>query len=296
MKIKFQYAFTLIEMIVVVSIMGICAAILVPFMSRPFESYQRLAQRAELVSLLDQTMQQIERDVNNAVPNSLRVDGSAKHLELMHASDVLRYRNAAGIDTPDSLFVSAPDNSFNVFGNLSGLKNATVVGRAVVYSSSPQILYNAAVGLDVNGNRTTNPGVITPHSVIATPDGALWEANIQLDARDTAFSFDPDFGTGSPRRLVYFMDTPVLYACSGVDNAGRGTMRRYANYAPRAGMPGVPVSGATSALALEHISYCNFNYDVGTAQRAGLLTINLELTSGQQTVRLIHQVPVLNAP
>ncbi len=45
-----------------------------------------------------------------------------------------------------------------------------------------------------------------------------------------------------------------------------------------------------------NVSNCNFSYQPGTYQRAGLVTLRLQLTDEGETVTLLHQIHVENAP
>ncbi len=45
-----------------------------------------------------------------------------------------------------------------------------------------------------------------------------------------------------------------------------------------------------------NVSACNFSYQPGTSQRAGLVTLRLQLNEDGEMVTLLHQIHVENAP
>ena len=57
-----------------------------------------------------------------------------------------------------------------------------------------------------------------------------------------------------------------------------------------------PATIGAGDLLADGVSACEFRYRPGEASRNGLLTIRLELTGDGETVRLLHQVHVVNAP
>ena len=73
-------------------------------------------------------------------------------------------------------------------------------------------------------------------------------------------------------------------------------MRRYSGYAI---LPGQPVPPAVAgALIADKIATggCSFTYAVGSSQREALVTLSLSLTDGVETVGLLYQVHLNNAP
>ena len=92
------------------------------------------------------------------------------------------------------------------------------------------------------------------------------------------------------------MDTPVTYLCDTTAN----TLSRYDGYAIVGAQPtdpsASPLSGAASALVSNRLAGCAITYQPGTSQRAGLVTMELELEERGERVRLLHQVHVVNVP
>ena len=71
-----QHGFTLIEAIMVITITGIIAAVVAIFIRQPVDAYLDTARRAALTDIADTTARRIGRDLQGALPNSVRVDGT----------------------------------------------------------------------------------------------------------------------------------------------------------------------------------------------------------------------------
>jgi len=287
-KRKTQRGFTLIELVMVITIMGIVAAILGPFLAQPFRAYQALSRRTELVSKLNSTMDQMIKDINLAVPNSVREDGAngvgGTTLEMMNVQAFGRYRYSDDENDATALTPAKSDDSFNVLGVIT----ANLAGsRIIINNVDSTDLYNFAVAApNTNGVITTVTARTRVAAGTVNPNAAGTETNITLPA----FNFDL-LGTGSPSKRVYFSDTAVRYVC----DLNGGTINRISTYQPRQNI-GDALPANTTALVVDNVSACSFAYDPGAAQRSGIVTIDIQLTNQGESVRLIQQVQVPNAP
>jgi MSHA biogenesis protein MshO len=70
---QFNRAFTLIEMVVVMLILGILVSSLAQLISLSFQVYREVERNANLTYLADTVLQQMARDIRLAVPNSTRI-------------------------------------------------------------------------------------------------------------------------------------------------------------------------------------------------------------------------------
>jgi len=109
--------FTLVEMIIAIVITGILVAMVSMFGRRQIESYLDVSNRADLSDAADTALRRIGRDLQAALPNSVR-NNDVNFLEFVPIATAGRYRadigGGAGDDPLD--FTSATDNSFDVFG------------------------------------------------------------------------------------------------------------------------------------------------------------------------------------
>lgn len=269
--------FTLIELVIVITITGIVLAMIGPLLVRPFSLVTDQERRAQLLERAQAAITLVQRDVRNALPNSVRVTGGA--LELVPVLFAGRYPygdNSADIDT---LTPHGLDQNFSVMADFNLPANA----RAVVNPHNTTLLYSALAD--------AYNGMVTPSS---TTLSLIDNGNQDRITLSTSFRFDP-VGNGSPSRRVFFVTTPISYVCEN------GQLLRFGDYSATVSQPTnpsvAPLSVAGSqALVSDGITFCQFRYAAGAAQRSGLLTIELELTEQGESVRLIGQVHVENVP
>ncbi len=289
--------FTLIELIVVVVLLGVMAAGAGMLISKPIEAYSDQVRRQQLVDSAEMSLRKITADIRRALPNSIRIvnnQPASWALEMVNTVDGARYR-----DEPDSvggvfnteaqtLNFSAPDNSFNLLGSFSVLNITTYPEtlplRAVVYNTNNATIYSQAA-LD------TSPGIISAVGLTVNSDGK--EERVTLSTPHQ-FSFQ------SPGQRLFIVDGPLSYIC---DNA-TGRLSRYSGYAfqiSQASTDSVPelaaLAGVVGGAVATQVSQCNIDYQPGTAQRAGLITLEISITDAQgESVRLLQQVHVDNQP
>ena len=245
----------------VIVITGILAGMVAVFIQKPVQGFFDTARRAALVDAADTALRRISRDLHDALPNSVRISGTA--LEFLHVRSAGRYREQG---PGDPLDFTIADTSFDVLGP-----------AVSVQSGDSVVVYNLGVGVT---GADAYEGTSTSRRVAAAPFGASL-ANVVITSA-TAFPF------ASPARRFQIVDTPVSYVCSGTQ------MRRYSGYAIASAQP-VPPAGS-GALITDKLSTCSFTNATGASQREALVTLSLALTDGVETVSLLYQVHVNNAP
>lgn len=263
--------FTLIEMVVVIVIVGILAALGGRFIVAPVTGYVDLARRTRLVDQAEMALRRMQRDIRHALPNSIRIDGSGKYLEMLNTVDGGRYRRYPDPDPDptigkDILDFSVADTSFDVLGDLSQIPQAG--DHLVVYNTSSSGLTGNAYANPADNLADVGAGSTVSHVIL-----------------DPGF----DFAFSSPRQRFFVVDRPLTYACEG------GVLRRYAGY-PLSSTQAAPPSGGTAALVTRNVSGCRFRYNPGASQRAGLVTLRLSLEEEGEAITLLHQVHVVNVP
>ncbi len=286
--------FTLIELVLVMVLTGLLAGMFTGLVLRPMQAQVDVGRRAALVDGATTALGRIARDVRAALPNSLRVSGDGRALELLRSSDGARYRSGAGLNpggvdhsaASDWLDFASGDDSLNLLGRFTRLSFAYGVPlpagtRLAIYPSDASTWADAASGAD--------PGVITPATLSITIEDDADEDQLRLSS-----SFR--FRYASPRQRVFAVEGPVSYLCS----AGGGTLYRVDGYAPTALQPenplGAPLAGGRVAALADDLASCEFRYEPGTASRAGLVSLGLHLRRGDEQVRLLQQVHVEAVP
>lgn len=273
-----NHGFTLIELIMVIVITGIMAAVIGMFIRTPVEGYMDLARRAELVDAAESALRLMARDIRRALPNSIRCTPDCSNgtaIEMINTLDGARYR-AEPPGTPDQrLGFTTADTAFNAIGGFAN------ISKPFASNGARLVIYNlGAPGADAYDAITD---VITPSGTSFTittdpapPGGGGTEDRITLSAGHR-------FPYPSPRQRLFLVDGAISYRCEG------GVLNRYGVY---------PIGGAvgTGVPATRHVANCRFSYSPGTSTRSGLLSMELTLTDSGESVRLLHQVHVDNVP
>lgn len=260
--------FTLVEMIVSIVITGILLSMVAMFGRSQIEAYMDVGNRAQLADEADTALRRICRDLQSALPNSVRLDASGNYLEFVPIRDAGRYRadvdNAGAGDFLD--FTSTTDNSF------------AVLGPAVTVAAGDRlVIFNLGqTGSDVYAG--------TSSRVITTGAGVVSQLQYTLGPLG-------QFPLASPQNRFQIVGGPVTYQC----DTATGTIRRHSGYAFQTIQP-TSFAGATSSVLVGDVSSCPFNYLPAVLQRNGLVVLQLTLTRNGESVNLLHQVDILNTP
>jgi MSHA biogenesis protein MshO len=278
--------FTLVELIVTMSLSVIVIAFAAMFASSPIQGFADQARRARLVDTADVALARMSRDVRAALPNSIRVAnaGGVAALELLSTADGARYRRDEPGTADQILDFAAPDASFNVIGSF------TRIPKPFSSTSHHLAIYNVGVpGADAY--ELANVMTPTGTQIDIAADGATGEDRVVLSP---AFRF----AYGSPTQRVFLVDGPVSYVCDSV----AGTLSRYTGYtlaadhADRDTGAELLAAGAAASLVADRIESCGFSYAPGTAERAGMATLEIGISEAGETVSLLTQIHVDNVP
>lgn len=278
---RWQTGFNLIEIIIVITVIGIIAVAIGPIVLRPFQAYDDLSRRTALVDAAQSALSQIANDVRDAIPNTLRTNGT-NAVEFMPIQLGGRYRFTTSAAEISGLTPSAPDASFQTLGNINTLPAGA---RLVIFNTGATQFYNAAT--------SGSSGIISP---LATSLSLSDNGNEDQITLSSAFQFDAS-GNGSPGRRFYVATTPVSYVC----DTSAGTLVRIGGYAIASSQPTNPAAAPLSSapeqtLISDLVSACDFDYTPGTNSRTGLLVIDLTLTLDGESIQLLHQIQVSNVP
>ncbi len=261
--------FTLVEMIVSIVIAGILMSMVAMFGRSQIEAYMDVGNRAQLADEADTALRRIGRDLQSALPNSVRLDTSGNYLEFVPIRDAGRYR--ADVDNTGSGdfldFTSTTDNSF------------AVLGPGVTVAAGDQlVIFNLGqTGSDVYAG--------TSSRAISTAAGSNI-TNLQYTLGALG-----QFRLASPQNRFQIVGGPVTYQC----DTANGTIRRYSGYAFQTIQP-TTFSGASASMLVGDVAFCSFNYLPAVLQRNGLVAMQLTLTRNGESVNLLHQVDILNTP
>ncbi len=267
-----EKGFTLVEAIVVIAITGIITSMVAVFIRNPIDAYVDTARRAMLSDIADTAARRIARDLQGALPNSVRVNGAPQFLEFVPIVAAGRYRAEVGTASSDDplSFTNGADNSFDVLGP-----------AVTVPPGSSLVIYNLGIaGADVYEASS---------AVRRTATAGNNLSKIAFTATGTPLQFP------SPGSRFQIVGTPVSYACDA------GTLWRYSGYAFQSAQPVSlatldALAGVTRAALATHLSGCSFAYGPGPLQHNGLVSMSLSFSQGGETVTLQYQVNVDNVP
>jgi MSHA biogenesis protein MshO len=267
--------FTLVEMIVSIVLAGIIIGMVGVFGRAQLEAYIDVSNRAELTEAADTALRRISRELESALPNSVRVSGDGNFLEYVPIRDAGRYRaDFGGGANDDPLdFGSNTDDRFDVLG-----PNVTI------RQGDQLAIFNLGQdGSDVYAGTSRRPAIpgVALNNVRFTPGGT-------------------QFPLASPQNRFQIVGGPVTYECS----VAQGTLVRHWCYNFQAVQPSVfgalPVHAACpnvqAAVLVNNVQRCQFSYAPAVQQRNGLVVLRLTLGRNGEAVQLMHQVHVLNTP
>jgi MSHA biogenesis protein MshO len=277
--------FTLIELVITIAVGSVVVAFMALFIVMPMDAYTAQTRRAALVDASDSALRFMARDLRSSLPNSVRItaNGTVTALELLATADGARYQDGGPLSNPALVLdFTAPDGAFATTVPFTQL---TLPWTSNAYSLS---IYNVGVP---GANAYQMADVITPAGTTITISAGA-AANQNLVTLSPAFQF----AFGSPEKRVYLVSGPVSYLC----DTAAGTLTRYSGYAIQSTQPAstavLSAAGAAAALVAANVGGCQFTYSPGTAERNALATLTLEITQSGESVQLLNEVQVVNAP
>jgi len=279
--------FTLVELVITIAVGSVVVAFMAMFIVTPMTIYTSQTRRTMLVDAADSALRFIGRDLRAALPNSVRVNtsGNVTALELLATADGARYQDSGPLSNPAlTLDLTAPDGAFATTVPFTQVTLPCTTICSTYFLS----IYNLGVpGADAY----EMANVITPlGTTITISAGAT--ANQNLVTLSSPFKFV----YGSPGQRVFLVSGPVSYLC----DTAAATLTRYSGYTiastQSASAAVLTAAGASAALVASNVAGCQFVLSTGTAQRNGLATLKLQIAQSGETVQLLHQVEVVNAP
>lgn len=283
-----QSGFTLVELIMVIALAGIVAVMISTVMSRPLQSFVHQSRRAVLTDLAANALNRMARDIRLAVPNSLRNEpfcpaSGCRLIELLAINEGGRYRankwetSGERYDPP-----RCPESGECYIPVLSPGTDADKVAKArwmVIYNTG-QAVWNAG-----------GPAVITPDNVQFALGCASSDEQCLVLTGAAGFSFQ----YASPQHRFYLVRDVLGYRCENpgktANGDGTGNLRRgvFDTLSGTYTYTGAP-------LVVDSVSACSFTYDPATNTRNGLVTLQLSLSKDGESITLLQQVHVDNAP
>jgi MSHA biogenesis protein MshO len=271
--------FTLVEMIVSITLVGLLAVVAVPLVRTPMTAYMDAAQRADLAAEMDATVTKMRDDLAEALPNSIRIRqvGTNFFLEYLPVRATGRMRTAAPtvaipLQCPTTCSAAGANDAFE----FSTCNESCFTPLGPVLGSPPQpgnwVVVNA---LSATGGLGQNPYF----GDTATPAGGVKSGLLTFTpAASNRITMTPHRFPAMPaNKQFYVVGNPVTYEC----NPTTGRITRYEGYAIAAVQP-ITFAAATSVAPLATLlGACTMVYTptgAAGAGRGGLVSVWLQFS------------------
>lgn len=269
--------FTLIELIMVITITGIMAASVTIFLVPAIQSYLDTTRRADLTDMADTALRRMSQDIRRAVPNSINYQ-SATCIGLVPTVSGGRYRRepdtfpsaARGSKWIDTALATSAFDVLNVLDPIPAVGDWVVIGNQL--------------GSDVynNVNRAAITSVVTPP--VPAPVGLekiLGQHRIIIASKQFPVGYD-----GGRFVIVANTEQAVYYS-----KVGSTLYRNITTFA-------APACGAVGSVVATDVQNLTFIYspNAGATQQSGFVWMRLELGRAGENVALAHGVHVDNVP
>lgn len=281
-----QRGVTLIELVVTLTLLSIVAVVGSTMMSRMAVNQRDGVERLAASGSADGALRRLSREVQGALPNSLRVARTTSggvdtvFIEFVPVIDGGRFRAAVDAtgSASDPLDLEDPaDNRFDVLGPV--VDAAAIGGSLVIHNLGDDLS-------DVYAGNNRRAGVLLPNG------------GTQLQ-----FTANGAFPSSTDSRRFFVVGTPVSFVCAPIAGTSpqRWRLQRLAGYGWQASQPtslgSAPLASATSALLIEPLAACDASYSTALAN-IGLLSARLALSAGDggSDLPLLAQLPVDNTP
>jgi MSHA biogenesis protein MshO len=287
---------TLIELVVVITLSAIVVSFMAIFIAQPVNAFMLQKQRAQLSDAADGALRMLSRDLRAALPNSVRTatSGTVVAIEMLATVDGARYQDNGLLNDPALTPAQNAQNAALLldFTQADGAFTTTVPFSETTLPYSSTSSYLAIYNIGISGaNAYALANVITPAGTTITISAGA-TANAQKVTLSPAFQFS----FGSPGKRVYLVSGPVSYLC----DTSTGLLTKYLGYTISATQPTsaatLTAAGASSGVVASNVVGCQFTYAAGTAQRVGMATLLLQVSSGGQQVQLLQQAHLVNSP
>lgn len=265
---KSQRGFTLIEMIAVIVVLSILAAMGGSFVVESTKSYQSSQTRTRLVNTGRQAIERMSRQLRIALPYSLRLTNSNQCIEFM---PIASGGNYLGLKNSDDTYTGyLPD----LINGGAGRASFDVSPHAIDFGSAQYVTVGAMAANEVYGvtpvSRATLASRTSTQLTLST--AKIWQRN-------------------SINKRFYLLNTPQAFCV--INNE----LRFYDNQdATTVVDPEVNLSSTYSLLADNVIALTPFALTAGSENRNTIVQINISFAHKAESVPFTHSVMVRNVP
>lgn len=279
---KQHKGFTLLELIVVIIILGIMSAGISGFISLSTQTYVNATTRDELVGNARFLIERLNRELRNALPNSIRISewGSGENI-----TQCLQFTPIVASTTYLDIPVSPEPASkvlsvvpfVDVFGNSY---NHTALDLVTVYPLITNDIYTNSQPISAMGKTFLIDSV--------TSSSTPWQINID-NSQDVHFLED------SPTQRLYIIREQVSYCNAYVVAEDVWTIVRFSDFI-ESGTQSYPSSTRQFMAGYLNSGQTPFNYEPATLQRNAVVQINFHFTKDSEKYVFDHEIHINNVP
>lgn len=284
-----QQAFTLIELIMVIVLLGVMAVGVSGFLGLSSQTFVNISERDELLNSARFVVERLNRELRNAVPNSIRISNQAgatannrtQCIEFVPIvastfyTDIPVLPETKTVDIKAIRFVDQQNNPYQCSSSCSDV--------VTVYPLTTNDVYNVS---------STATGKTFPLATYSPELGDEWTLKVIKPSGETGVLFNQE----SPTKRLYVANSAVSYCVSS------GNINRYSGYGLQ-GTQSVPPSSGTTALMAENHSLlldtgtnAVFNYQPANLKRNAVVQVNLSFERNQETITFNQQIHINNIP
>lgn len=267
---RFSAGFTLVEMVVVMTVIVILGSLSTGFIHQSIVGYVTTEQNVLMSSMADSALHKLGLDIHNALPNSIRITGDRTHtyMELVPIWAAGRYRT--GLDANgggDPLLFNVLDSGFDVLGS-----------PVAVAAGNQLVIDNLGIpGADVYAGENVS---------------ALTVAGSRLNH----LSMRPAmFKLSSPGNRFFIVQHAQSYVC----DMSNGQLLLFSAYPIQNAQPAslsLLNRLGQSRVVVDHVVACSMQYTPGVLQSNGMVHVVLKLAQNNSVVQLYRTFSVLNSP
>lgn len=253
---KNQNGFSLIELVVVITVLGILMAGTAIYITNSMIAYTDVARRDQLTSLGRTTIERVVREIRTALPNSIRVQNNC--IEFFPVKT-------------GSVYLTLPTDAASTTFTAVEFTPPTGTSYVVVYPYNTTALYASA-----------NPGTLAQlASVAGSPT-----ATVTLSAAHR-------FAQHAPQRRFYIVSSPVSFCVVGTQlfrYNGYGINATQSSPPASGGAllaDDIQTSDGASAVT-------PFTHTPGTLIRNAIVELDFRFLIGGEWIRLSHEVQIRN--
>jgi len=272
LSIKKTAGFTLMELIIVIIIMGVMSVGIAGFIKLSTQTYLNVTERDELLANARFSVERLNREVRNALPNSLReatnTAATTRCLEFVPIIASTVYTEIAVAPEPVANTIAVIP--FKISDSVD--YNCNDCGDVVMVYP----LDNAEIYQD---HDDTSGKAFEIESYPATDSS-------EIELKQTAV-----FTEDSPTNRAYIFNSPVSYCLNG------DTLKRYVGYGFTTAQSLPPLTGSNSLMA-EGLDFASSRFSVVAAslRRNAVVQIKLNFTRDGEQVVFDNAIHINNIP